>query len=143
MVENARLKTRTRREAPQLADALPPPYIANAHATEGIYNRKGKVKAMAPRARSKSAEEIPYEAKVYLNNQVLIPANLVRALGLQEARGARITLEYGEKELTIDVRLLRTRHTDSRQFTIPKSVREKYGILPGTTVKVKKIEAVR
>jgi len=39
--------------------------------------------------------------------------------------------------------LLRTRHTDSRQFTIPKSAREKYGILPGATVKVKKIEAIR
>jgi len=111
--------------------------------TEGIYNRKGKVEVMVPRSRSESVEGVPYEAKVYLNNQVLIPASLVRALGLQEARSARITLEYGEKELTIDVRLLRTRHTDSRQFTIPKSAREKYGILPGATVKVKKIEAIR
>jgi len=80
---------------------------------------------------------------VYLNNQVLIPASLVRALGLQEARYARITLEYSGEELTIDAELIRTHHTNSRQFTIPKSAREKYGILPGATVKVKKIEAIR
>ncbi len=98
---------------------------------------------MATRSRSKSVKGVPYEAKVYLNNQVLIPASLVRALGLQEARVARITLEYEGQELTIDVRLLKTRHTDSRQFTIPKSARDKYGILPGAVVKVIKIEAVR
>jgi bifunctional DNA-binding transcriptional regulator/antitoxin component of YhaV-PrlF toxin-antitoxin module len=98
---------------------------------------------MGNRSRSESASVLPYEAKVYLNNQVLIPASLVRALGLQEARYARITLEYSGEELTIDAELIRTHHTDSRQFTIPKSARERYGILPGATVKVKKIEAIR
>jgi SpoVT / AbrB like domain. len=34
------------------------------------------------------------------------------------------------------VRLLRTRHTDSRQFTIPKEVREKYGIKPGDYIEI-------
>lgn len=95
---------------------------------------------MAPRSRSIDTTKIPYETKVYLNNQVLIPASLVRALGLQDARAARVTLEYKDQEISIDVKLLKTRHTDSRQFTIPKSSREKYGILPGSLIKIKRIE---
>jgi bifunctional DNA-binding transcriptional regulator/antitoxin component of YhaV-PrlF toxin-antitoxin module len=93
--------------------------------------------------RKKSVERLPYEVKVYINNQVLIPAELVRALGLQDARVARITLEYNGVEIVFNAELLRTRHTDSRQFTIPMSIREKYGIAPGAWVKVKKIEAIR
>ncbi|MCS7104452.1 MAG: AbrB/MazE/SpoVT family DNA-binding domain-containing protein [Thermofilaceae archaeon] len=95
---------------------------------------------MPPRASSREIEGLPYETKVYLNNQVLIPANLVKTLNLRDARDARITLEYGGKELSINVKLLRTRHTDSRQFTIPKSLRDECGITPGSIVKVKKIE---
>ncbi|RLE70496.1 MAG: AbrB/MazE/SpoVT family DNA-binding domain-containing protein [Thermoprotei archaeon] len=83
---------------------------------------------------------LPYEVKIYLNNQVLVPASLVRALGLREARRARVTLEYEGTEFSIDVKLLRTRYTDSRQFTIPREARERYGLKPGLTVKVKKIE---
>ena len=86
--------------------------------------------------------DFPYEVKVYLNNQVLIPASLVRSLGIRSARIARVTLEYSGNEFTIEVKLLRTRRTDSRQFTIPKETREKYGILPGSIVKVKRIEVV-
>jgi bifunctional DNA-binding transcriptional regulator/antitoxin component of YhaV-PrlF toxin-antitoxin module len=92
--------------------------------------------------RKKSVERLPYEAKVYINNQVLIPAELVRALGLQNARVACITLEYKGVEIVFNAELLRTRHTDSRQFTIPMSIREKYGIAPGAGVKVKKIEVI-
>jgi len=68
---------------------------------------------------------------------------VVRALRLQNARIACITLEYKGVEIMFNAELLRTRHTVSRQFTIPKSVRDKYGIAPGAWVKVKKIEAVR
>jgi hypothetical protein len=66
----------------------------------------------------------------------------VRALGLQNARVACITLEYKGVEIVFNAELLRTRHTDSRQFTIPMSIREKYGIAPGAGVKVKKIEVI-
>lgn len=84
---------------------------------------------------------LPYEIKVYLNNQVLLPAQLVRNLGFQNAEYAKITLEYKGNTIILDrVKLLRTRHTDSRQFTIPKNVREKFNIKPGDTIKVVSIE---
>lgn len=86
--------------------------------------------------------ELPYEAHVYLNNQVLIPASLVRLLKLQEARSALVTIEYEGVEFELRVKLLKTRRTDSRQFTIPREAREKYGIVPGSRIKVKKIEAI-
>ena len=100
-------------------------------------------KAAEESERKKSVERLPYEAEVYINNQVPIPAKVVRALGLQNARIAYITLEYKGAEIVFNAELLRTRHTVSRQFTIPKSVRDKYGIAPGAWVKVKKIEGVR
>ncbi|MCG2880256.1 MAG: AbrB/MazE/SpoVT family DNA-binding domain-containing protein, partial [Vulcanisaeta sp.] len=71
---------------------------------------------------------LPYRVRVYLNNQVLIPASLVRALGISGLRYAVITLSYNGVVITLNgVKLLRTKHTDSRQFTIPREVREKYG----------------
>jgi bifunctional DNA-binding transcriptional regulator/antitoxin component of YhaV-PrlF toxin-antitoxin module len=100
-------------------------------------------KAAEESERKKSVEQLPYEAEVYINNQVPIPAKVVRTLRLQNARIACITLEYKGVEIVFNAELLRTRHTVSRQFTIPKSVRDKYGIAPGAWVKVKKIEAVR
>ncbi|MFP3485541.1 MAG: AbrB/MazE/SpoVT family DNA-binding domain-containing protein [Vulcanisaeta sp.] len=84
---------------------------------------------------------LPYTVRVYINNQVLIPASLVRALGIAHLRFADIELEY--KGFVIElkgVRLLRTRHTDSRQFTIPKRVRETYGIGFGDVVKILSIK---
>lgn len=94
------------------------------------------------RLSGRNIAEAPYEAYVYLNNQVLIPASLVRSLKLQEAYSALVTLEYGGIEFTLKVKLLKTRRTDSRQFTIPREVREKYDILPGSRIKVKRIEAI-
>jgi AbrB family looped-hinge helix DNA binding protein len=41
------------------------------------------------------------------------------------------------------VKLLRTKHTDSRQFTIPREVREAYGIKPGDEVEIINIEPFR
>ena len=34
------------------------------------------------------------------------------------------------------VKLLKTRHTDSRQFTIPKDIRDKYDIRPGDKITI-------
>ena len=40
-------------------------------------------------------------------------------------------MEYNGYKIEINnVRLLRTRHTASRQFTIPREIREKFGIRP-------------
>ncbi|GAB6946071.1 hypothetical protein JCM16161A_02010 [Vulcanisaeta sp. JCM 16161] len=85
---------------------------------------------------------LPYEAVVYINNQVLIPASLSRALGINHYRHAIITIEYRGFPITFRARLLRPRHTDSRQFTIPRHVREGFGIKPLDTVRVVRIEPV-
>ena len=74
---------------------------------------------------------LPYTAKVYINNQVLLPAGLVRALGIEGVRYADVVIRHGNAVAVLRrVRLLRTRHTASRQFTIPREVREEYGIKP-------------
>ena len=86
---------------------------------------------------------LPYEARVYLNNQVLVPAQLVRSLGIQGATYARITMRFKGREIVLDkVKLLRTKHTDSRQFTIPKSVRDEFEIRPGDKIQIVGIEAI-
>jgi len=74
---------------------------------------------------------LPYTAKVYINNQVLLPAGLVRALGIEGVRYADVVIRHGNVVTVLKrVKLLRTRHTASRQFTIPREVREEYGIKP-------------
>ncbi len=83
---------------------------------------------------------LPYETKVYTNNQVLIPAQLIRSLDLRNVIKARITIEYKDRVVTFEARLLKMRSTDSRQFTIPKSVRENIGINPEDAIKILKIE---
>lgn len=80
---------------------------------------------------------LPYRARVYSNFQVLIPASLVRTLEITNLRYANITFRYNDAVETIrGARLLRTRHTDSRQFTIPKEVRSKHGIKPGDYIEI-------
>ncbi|ADN49806.1 AbrB/MazE/SpoVT family DNA-binding domain-containing protein [Vulcanisaeta distributa] len=81
--------------------------------------------------------ELPYTIKVYINNQVLVPANLVRSLGLDKVKYVSVIMEYNGYKIEVDnVKLLRTRHTASRQFTIPKEIREKYGIRPFDNVTI-------
>ncbi len=87
-------------------------------------------------------ENLPYKMKIYMNNQVLIPAKLIRKLNLQNAKEARITFRYRGNTVTITAKLLRTKYTDSRQFTIPKSIREQYSIKPGDEVEIISIEEV-
>ncbi|MDT7969303.1 MAG: AbrB/MazE/SpoVT family DNA-binding domain-containing protein [Vulcanisaeta sp.] len=87
--------------------------------------------------RSMVITKLPYTTKIYINYQVLIPASLVKALGIENAWYADITIEYFGQEITLKkVKLLRTRNTASRQFTVPKDAREKYGIKPLDEVKV-------
>jgi len=86
---------------------------------------------------------LPYKTKVYLNNQVLVPAQLVRSLGIQGATYAKIVMKVKDKEIVLDkVKLLRTKHTDSRQFTIPKSIRDKFEVKPGDKIQILSIEAI-
>ena len=85
-------------------------------------------------------EALPYRVRVYVNNQVLVPARLVRALGIANIRHVDIVMVFnGRKILLRGVRLLRTKHTDSRQFTIPKAARERFGIRPGDEVEIVEI----
>ncbi len=88
---------------------------------------------------------LPYGARVYMNNQVLIPASLVRVLNVIHVRYVDLVVEHEGIKIEIHgVKLLKTRHTDSRQFTIPKDIRDKYGIQPGdkiTIIEVKRSSA--
>jgi len=78
-----------------------------------------------------NATSLPYKTRVYINNQVLLPAGLVRALGIEGVRYADVVIRHGNVVTVLKrVKLLRTKHTASRQFTIPKGVREEYGIKP-------------
>ncbi|KUO91648.1 MAG: AbrB family transcriptional regulator [Thermocladium sp. ECH_B] len=80
---------------------------------------------------------LPYGARVYMNNQVLMPASLVRLLNVIHVRYVDLVVEHkGIKIEMHGVKLLKTRHTDSRQFTIPKDIRDKYGIQPGDKITI-------
>ena len=85
-------------------------------------------------------KSLPYNIKVYINNQVLIPAMLVKALGIEEADYAYIRLRHGEEEVEVRVKLLKPKNAFSRQFTIPKSIREKLNIKPESEIEILSIE---
>jgi len=87
--------------------------------------------------------ELPYNVKVYVNNQVLIPAKLVRSLGIEGAKRARVTFEYEGAVETVEVNLLKTRYTSSRQFTIPKEVRAKLNLKPDDEIRIIDIKAIK
>ena len=87
---------------------------------------------------------LPYEARVYLNNQVLVPAGVVRRLGIGDATHANVLISVnGTLYFLEGVRLLRSRFSGaSRWFTIPKPVRDKLGIRPFDTVRVLCIQPI-
>jgi hypothetical protein len=87
--------------------------------------------------------KLPYKARVYINNQVLVPAYLVKALGIEGVRYADITIEFNGFTIALEkVKLLRPKDTASRQFTIPKPIRERYGVGPFDEVVVLDIKPV-
>ncbi|ADN49645.1 AbrB/MazE/SpoVT family DNA-binding domain-containing protein [Vulcanisaeta distributa] len=93
---------------------------------------------------SKPVNGLPHKTKIYINNQVLLPAKLIKMLGIEWARYADITIKHNDRIITLRrVALLRTRHTASRQFTIPKEIREKYGIMPLDDVEIISIRPIR
>ncbi|GAB6943788.1 AbrB/MazE/SpoVT family DNA-binding domain-containing protein [Vulcanisaeta sp. JCM 14467] len=92
-------------------------------------------------SKGKPVDGLPYRVRVYINNQVLLPAMLVRVLNIEHLRYANIVIRYDGNVITLDrVLLLRARHTASRQFTIPKEVREKYGIKPFDEIEILSIK---
>ncbi len=83
---------------------------------------------------------LPYGARVYINNQVLLPASLVRLLNMVHVRYVDMVIQHkGDRIELHGVKLLRTRHTDSRQFTIPKEIRDKFRIQPGDKIVIVEI----
>ena len=73
---------------------------------------------------------LPITSKVYINNQVPIPARVVKCLGIRDVDYVDVVIKYGDEVIELKkVKLLRSvRGGASRQFTIPREVREKYGI---------------
>ena len=84
---------------------------------------------------------LPFKTKVYINNQVLLPASLIRTLGIEGAKYADVVIKYGDKVIEVrNAKLLRTKHTSARQFTIPREVREKYGVRPLDEVEIVQVK---
>jgi bifunctional DNA-binding transcriptional regulator/antitoxin component of YhaV-PrlF toxin-antitoxin module len=89
----------------------------------------------------KPVNGLPFKTRVYINNQVLLPASLIRTLGIEGAKYADVVIKYGDKVIEVrNAKLLRTRHTASRQFTIPREVREKYGVGPLDEVEIVQVK---
>jgi hypothetical protein len=91
--------------------------------------------------RSKPVNGLPYRTRVYLNNQVLLPASLIKTLGIEDADYADVIIRFNGKLIEIrGVKLLRNRRAVSRQFTIPREVREKYGVGPLDEVEIVQVK---
>jgi hypothetical protein len=91
--------------------------------------------------RSKPVNGLPFRTRVYLNNQVLLPASLIRTLGIEGAYYADVIIRFNGELIEIrDVKLLRNRRAVSRQFTIPREIREKYGVGPLDEVEIVQVK---
>jgi hypothetical protein len=91
--------------------------------------------------RPKPVNGLPFKTKVYINNQVLLPASLIKTLGIEGAKYADVVIKYGDKVIEVrNAKLLRTKHTSARQFTIPREVREKYGVRPLDEVEIVQVK---
>ena len=94
--------------------------------------------------RPKPVNGLPFKTRVYINNQVLLPASLIKTLGIEGADYADVIIKYGDKVIEVrNAKLLRTRRTASRQFTIPREVREEYGVGPLDDVEIVQVKPKR
>ncbi|GAB6947448.1 hypothetical protein JCM16161A_15780 [Vulcanisaeta sp. JCM 16161] len=94
--------------------------------------------------RGKEVNELPYWTRIYINGQVLLPAMLVRALGIEWARYADIVIRHNGRLIELrGVHLLRARRAASRQFTIPREVRDRFGIMPLDGVEIIDVRPLR
>ena len=71
---------------------------------------------------------------------ILIPATLAKELNITRCRYVTIVFKHNNDVITTRVRLIRLRKTYSRQFTIPKEIREKYNIKPGDEIEILEIK---
>jgi bifunctional DNA-binding transcriptional regulator/antitoxin component of YhaV-PrlF toxin-antitoxin module len=96
-------------------------------------------------APSAPTARLPLEARVWVNGQLLLPAGLVRGLGLEGARRAFVVVERGGAMEAFIAPLVKpsSSETAARIVTIPKSVRERLGLSPfGGEVTVRRVEPV-
>ncbi len=57
---------------------------------------------------------------------------------------ANVVIKYGDNVISINgVKLLRNKRASSRQFTIPREVREAYGIKPLDDIEIVSIEPAK
>ncbi len=86
---------------------------------------------------------LPYRTRIYINNQVLIPSELVKLLGIEGSLFANVIIRHGGRIISINgVKLLRNGHAMSRQFTIPREVRERFGINPLDEIEILDIKPI-
>ncbi|WP_243670348.1 AbrB/MazE/SpoVT family DNA-binding domain-containing protein [Vulcanisaeta sp. JCM 16161] len=81
---------------------------------------------------------LPVASKVYVNNQVLVPARVVKCLGIKDVDYVDVVIKYGGEVIELrGVKLLRSvKGGASRQFTIPRDIRERFGIQAFDTVEI-------
>ena len=86
--------------------------------------------------------EMPFKTKVYINGQILIPANIIERYKLDKCDYANIMIEYKGNKITLkNVKMLKPKAM-SRQVTIPIDVRRKFGIMPNDVITVLSIEPI-
>ncbi|MGC8543833.1 MAG: AbrB/MazE/SpoVT family DNA-binding domain-containing protein [Vulcanisaeta sp.] len=86
---------------------------------------------------------LPYRTRIYINSQVLLPSGLVKLLGIEKYLYADVVIRYEGKVIEIKgVKLLRNRRATSRQFTIPREIRETYGIKPLDEIEIIEVRPI-
>lgn len=86
---------------------------------------------------------LPYRTRVYINNQVLIPSSIIKSLGIEKCLFVNVVIRHGDSIIRINgVRLLRNRRAFSRQFTIPREIREAFNIMPLDEIEIMHIEPI-
>lgn len=105
------------------------------------------VLAVEPAARREPppVAQLPLEARVWVNGQFILPAKLVRGLGLESARRAFVVVEREGVVEAFAAPLIKPSSSEAatRIVTIPERVRERLGLSPlGGTVTVRRVEPV-
>jgi bifunctional DNA-binding transcriptional regulator/antitoxin component of YhaV-PrlF toxin-antitoxin module len=99
----------------------------------------------AARREAPPTAQLPLEARVWVNGQLLLPAGLVRGLGLEGARRAFVVVEREGAVEAFIAPLVKPSgsETAARIVTIPMYVRERLGLSPlGGAVTVRRVEPV-
>jgi len=103
------------------------------------------VEPAAARREAPPTARLPLEARVWVNGQFTLPAELVRGLGLEGARRAFVVVEREGAVEAFIAPLIKPSgsETAARIVTIPKRARERLGLSPlGGAVTVRRVEPV-